>query len=287
MRMKAILWIVLVCGAIAPLLAQDDLPPASYHLAMGNPSGAKHDAREKDNYLLEKPYYALSYNNARAIPNWVSWHLSKEYLGKAPRKPRFDPDSELPRGFFRAAHIDYTGSGFDRGHLCPHGDRQRDKEMAWSTFVMTNIVPQSHECNAGAWESLESYERHLAKKGKDLFIVAGPIGQGGEGANGPAKAIAGERIEVPAKLFKVLLVVERKEGTDPTKWVDGDARLIAVIMPNDRSVDSSDWGRYRCTVEEVERESGLRFFDKAPADILGPMKKKVDEVRLPKLPKGS
>src|SRR5256885_1788451 len=115
MRLKAVLWIVYV--ALATHAWADDLPPASYHLALGSPSGAKHDARDKDNYLLEKPYYALSYNNTRAIPNWVTWHLSKEYLGKAPRKQRFDPDSELPARFHRVNHADYTGTGFDRGHL--------------------------------------------------------------------------------------------------------------------------------------------------------------------------
>src|SRR5262249_26866820 len=102
-----------------------------------------------------------------------------------------------------------------------------------------------------------------------------------------ATMIADGHIEVPAKLFKVILVLDRKTGTPPTQWVDRDARLIGVIMPNDRSVHPSDWGRYRCTVEEIERETGLRFFDKLPGSVLRPMKGHADVARLPKLPKGS
>lgn len=55
------------------------------------------------------------------------------------------------------------------------------------------------------WEALENYERNLArKKDKELFIIAGPIGQGGVGANGPAKTIAGGKVVVPEKVFKVI-----------------------------------------------------------------------------------
>src|SRR5262249_29880871 len=159
---------------------------------MGNPSNAQEDANKKDNFLMEKPYFALSYNNKKGTPNWVSWHLSQEYLGNAPRKPRFATDTSLPDGFTKITHNDYTGAGFDRGHMCPHSDRARNKETSYATFVMTNIVPQSHENNTGAWNALEIYCRYLAqKKAKDLFIVAGPVGEGGEGKFGVKDQIAG------------------------------------------------------------------------------------------------
>ena len=45
------------------------------NLLMGNPSEARHDTSDKDNYLMEKKYFTLSYNNSKGTPNWVSWHL--------------------------------------------------------------------------------------------------------------------------------------------------------------------------------------------------------------------
>jgi endonuclease G len=259
--------------------------PKSIHLAMGNPTKAEADPDKKDNYLMEKDYFALSYNNSKGSPNWVSWHLSAEYLGTAPRKPRFATDNDLPAGFTKITHNDYVGSGFDRGHMCPHSDRALNKTLSFATFVMTNIVPQAHENNAGAWEALEIYSRYLAKsKAKDLFIVSGPVGEGGEGKNGPANKIAGGKVVVPAKVWKVILVVNRDEDPDPVKWVDEDCRSIAVMMPNDTLVDEDNWGQYRCSVEKVESETGFTFFDKAPANIINPLKKRVDKAKLPKLP---
>src|SRR6267142_6963890 len=137
--------------AAGPLFAQD-YP----HLRLGNPSKATEDPRDKDNYLMKKKQFALAYCNDRGTPNWVSWQLRKEDLGHAPRKP-FHPDTTLPRGFRRIKPEDYTGSGFDRGHICPHNDRSATDEDSAATFVMTNMVPQAGELNhvrGTTWKSI-------------------------------------------------------------------------------------------------------------------------------------
>lgn len=262
------------------------LSPTAYHLMMGNPSEARTRLTDKDNYLLREPYFTLSYNDTKGTPNWVSWHLSTDYLGNAPRRKRFVADDLLPDELSHITHNDYTNSGFQRGHMCPHSDRAATKDMSYATFVMTNIVPQSSACNEGSWESLESYCRYLvAEKGKDLFIVAGPVGKGGTGENGGKETIADGKVTVPEKLFKVVMVVEDPEdGSDPRKWVNEDTRLIGVIMPNDMDVKWDDWPRYRVPVKDVEEATGFVFF-KAVQDQLKEKKKAKDTVKIPKLPK--
>ncbi len=52
----------------------------SVHLKLGNPTNAN---TEPDNYLLVKPQYTLSYSKTKAHANWVSWELTKSYLGIA------------------------------------------------------------------------------------------------------------------------------------------------------------------------------------------------------------
>ncbi|HJZ58966.1 MAG TPA: DNA/RNA non-specific endonuclease, partial [Gemmataceae bacterium] len=151
----------------------------SLHLTMGNPSGASEAEATPNNFLMRKPYFALSYNNVRGTPNWVSWCLRLSDLGDAPRA-EFFPDPDLPKGFRRATPRDYTNSGFDRGHLCPRSDRDATKEAATATFVMTNIVPQAPNLNQKGWNDLEVYCRDLVwRKGQTLYIVAGPQGRGG------------------------------------------------------------------------------------------------------------
>ncbi len=271
----AILWFLFNQQAPPPPAPPGGLPPNSYvHLRWGNPSGAKADGSDRNNYLMEKPYFALSYNNANGTPNWVSWRVVKEDLGGAPRFP-FLPDSDLPPGFKKVTTKDYEGSGFDRGHMCDHADRGSDEEASKATFVMTNIVPQSSANNEKGWAKFESYCRTLVKdRGKELYIVAGPHGTGGSsrGYSLPVIHSKDGDIVVPAVTWKVVLAIEAGGA------VDRNTRLLAVVMPNDETVDD-DWTRYRRSVRDVEKLTGYTFFDRADLAIIGPLKEKIDDGR--------
>lgn len=265
--------VVLATAFIAPLHAE------SPHLKLGNPSNATTDPAQKDNLLMEKPYFALSYNNSNGTPNWVSWHLTVDDLGNAPRFA-FHPDETLPAGFIQILPKDYTGGGFDRGHMCPHSDRGGTDDMSEETFVMSNMIPQSPHVNQKAWAQLELYCRNLVEKqGKVLYTICGPEGQGGEGQNGKKNIIGQTRhITVPAKCWKVILVLDDTPGDDIAK-VNSHTRLIAVIMPNDMSV-GEDWSQFRVSVKDVEQLTGFKFFDKVPESIIGSIKDRVDRTRI-------
>src|SRR5438093_2056873 len=135
--------------APAPTSAPVAALPAD--MLLGNPSGATADGADRNNYLMIKPFFCLSYNDSTGTPNWVSWRVTRENLGNAPRQLQFDSDATLPPGCYRVIHKDYSGSGFDRGHLCPHSDRAANDEMSFATFVMTNIIPQAPSVNEKAW----------------------------------------------------------------------------------------------------------------------------------------
>jgi endonuclease G len=253
---------------------------ADVDMLMGNPSQATTDPSNKDNYLMNKNYFVLSYNDTKGTPNWVSWRLDKQYLGNAPRVPHFATDKTLPEGFFRIEHEDYTGSGFDRGHMCPHSDRSSDGTVSKSTFVMTNIVPQSKWNNRGAWEQLEMYCRYLVNaEGKKLYIVAGPGGAGGVGVKGYKEKIADNKVTVPDHTWKVIMVLDAAGDDNDIPRVNENTRLIAVSIPNDDKVDEDNWWQYRKSVKDIEQLTGLTFFDKVPADIIGPLKAKTDGVQ--------
>jgi endonuclease G len=257
---------------------------ADVDLLMGNPSQARPDPTQQHNFLMDKAFFALSYNDSTGSPNWVSWHLTKEHFGDAPRKRKFDPDPTLPSGFTRITHEDYTNSGFDRGHMCPRSDRDKTQEMSFATFVMTNIVPQSNENNAGAWNQLELYARSLVTdQGKELYIIAGPQGIRGEGRNGFKNKIAGGKVTVPNKVWKVIMVLDANTDDNDIGRVDENTRLIAIIMPNDRSVPKENWWQYRVSVKEVEELTGYTFFANVPAHIINPLKEDVDAEFIPVL----
>jgi endonuclease G len=265
--------------------AQSAVAIRSPNLLLGNPSGATSDPANRNNYLMVKPFYALSYNDASGTPNWVSWRVTRADLGSAPRKQVFDPDATLPPGFKVITHGDYTGSGFDRGHLCPRSDRSATEEMSFATFVMTNIIPQAPNVNGKAWNNLENYCRDMVRRGttgKRLYVVAGPAGRGGQGSRGPRETIGGgsRMVVVPAECWKVIVAVPDEGADDPSR-ITADARVIAVVMPNDNDAVGDEWAKYRVTPAEIEQRTGLKFFDRLASDVAEALRRKLDDVTIP------
>src|SRR5262245_26842475 len=152
----------------------------SVQLTLGNPSNATDDESNKDNFLIVKKQYVLSFNNEKGGPNWVSWHLQASDIGDEDRGD-FRADDSLRIGFKKITKKDYNNSGFDRGHVCNSKDRTNTRANNDATFLMTNILPQSPDSNQGPWKRLEDFERTLAKQGNELYIIAGAFGSGGTG----------------------------------------------------------------------------------------------------------
>ncbi len=236
---------------ITPTPTPTATPPqsTSEHLTMGNPSNAVTDVNQFSNYLMDKPQYALSYNRDNGRPNWTSWHLDSTWLGSTPRQDDFRPDDTLPTTWYHVTATDYSGSGYDRGHMCPSGDRTNTVANNSATFLMTNMIPQAPTNNQQTWANLESYSRTLATSGNELYIISG-----GQGTSG---YIAGGKVSIPTYTWKVIMVLPN--GTNDVSRVTTSTRLIAVFIPNNNSV-VSDWKQYRVSVDYVEQMTGYNFF---------------------------
>lgn len=272
----------LVAGALAALVVaavagaqEPPKTPKNRNVRYGLPGEAKDDPAEKAAFLIDRPQYVMSYNDKTRCANWVCWQLVSKDIGRVARGA-FEADKGLPKGFAQIGFGTYTGSGFDRGHLVPSKDRSDTEENNDAVFLMTNIVPQSPKCNQGGWERFESYCRTLADTGKELYIAAGPHGQGGVSSDGAKKLTIGRNppfVTVPASVWKVVLVVDK--GRNPTK----DSRAIAVWVPNDDTV-VEDWTRYRVSVAEVEKKTKLKFWPLLNEDVAAALKEKPDDVKV-------
>jgi endonuclease G len=242
-------------------------PPSSSseHLTMGNPSNAAADVNQFSNYLMEKPQYALSYHRDNGRPNWTSWHLDSTWIGSTPRQDDFRPDPALPSSWYHVTATDYSGSGYDRGHMCPSGDRTNTVANNSATFLMTNMIPQAPTNNQQTWANLESYSRTLATSGSELYIVSGGTGTSGFIANG--------HVAVPTYTWKVIMVLPN--GSNDVSRVTTSTRLIAVFIPNNNSV-VSDWKQYRVSVDYVESMTGYDFFSNVPVSIQSTIESIID-----------
>ena len=124
---------------------------------------------------------------------------------------------------------------------------------------MSNMVPQAPNNNQGPWADLENFLRTLPAN--EVYVIAGPAGVGGSGDNGPANTIANGHVTVPAYTWKVAVVLPL--GDNDVSRVSAATRTIAVIMPNNNSINS-DWHAYLTTVDAVETLTGYDFFANVP-----------------------
>ena len=240
-------------------------PTFSEHLTMGNPSNAVTNVAQPNNYLMEKPEYSLSYSRDNGGPNWVSWHLDNSWLGTTPRQDDFRADTTLPAGWYQVQATDFSGSGFDRGHMCPSADRTITVTANSATFLMTNMIPQLPANNQGVWANLESYSRSLVSQGNELYIISG--GQGLQ------YFIANGHVAVPAQTWKVIIVLP--VGTNDVSRVTTSTRTIAVVIPNSGTI-GTDWRAYRVSVDQVEAITGFDFFSNVSASIQAVIEGRVD-----------
>ena len=248
------------------------------NLLLGNPSGATSDPGNTTNYLYTHPQYVTGYNAQRGIPVWTSWHVGRLDITKNfPRQNDFRPDPGLPRQFYAVSPQSYSGSGFDKGHNCPSGDRTATLDDNSATFLMSNMVPQAPQNNQQTWAHLEEYTRAQVEAGQEAYVIMGSYGRGGTGKNGPASTLDQGRVTVPARIWKV--VVFLPEGNnDLQRIIAGQARVVAIDTPNDNSINPQ-WTQYLTSVDKIEAASGLDILSALPPDTQAQLQKVVDSGR--------
>ncbi|WP_452221665.1 DNA/RNA non-specific endonuclease [Lacinutrix salivirga] len=184
--------------------------------------------------------YSLSYSEPHEQAEWVAYELKKEHLSSSNfKRPYFEIDNAVKTG---AAHWrNYKKSGYDRGHLCPAGDRKYTKEAHDETFLTSNISPQNHDFNAGLWNRLEQKTRYWASKYDGVFVVSGGV------LNGTLKTIGEEKVAVPNQFYKVLIDTN-----------SGDTKVIAFLMNNEDS--NQPLYKFVTSVDRIEELTGIDFF---------------------------
>lgn len=233
--MRRYLLLLLLCGI--PVRAEE-------HLKFGQPDCAEP--------LLDKKYFIVCYDRSHKIPAWVGYALTKDEAGTnaTSRVGSFRADRALPKGE-RAENADYSGSGYDKGHMAPAGDFTRSVTAMKSTFVLTNAVPQRGGVNRGRWRQLEAAVHELAVARGTVWVFSGPVFAGKR----PVRTIGADKVAVPTHTYKVVLCVNG----------DGEKEMYGFVMPN-IARPSGDLGSYTFTIAEVEQLTGLNFYSALPAD---------------------
>jgi endonuclease G len=145
------------------------------------------------------------------------------------RSNDFRADKRVP---FPVSPKQYTGTGFDKGHMVPAADATTDVQMS-ETFLMTNMTPQQPTLNRKAWKDLEEYIRGVSDSNlEELRVITGAIYPlGYKSMNG---------VPIPQSYYKI---VYRKDGSIQAFYADNVKN--AKVKP--------------VTVQDLEVYSGLKL----------------------------
>ncbi|WP_066223560.1 DNA/RNA non-specific endonuclease [Formosa haliotis] len=187
--------------------------------------------------------YVLSYNENHEQAEWVAYHLKQSDIVYTDRKrPYFNEDKAVKTK--SADWRSYKNSGYDKGHLCPAGDRKYSEDAYHETFLTSNISPQNHDFNAGIWNDLEQTVRYWAKSYNDVYVVTGGI------LTDNLKTIGKDPVSVPNYFYKIVFKDDGKQS-----------KMIGFVMPNKPNVNGS-LKDYVVSVDEIEARTGIDFFPK-------------------------
>ncbi len=184
--------------------------------------------------------YSLSYSEPHEQAEWVAYELKKTHLANTNfDRPYFEIDKAVKTG---AAHWrNYKNSGYDRGHLCPAGDKRYSKLAYNETFLTSNISPQNHDFNSGIWNTLEQKVRYWASKYNGVFVVTGGI------LNNNMETIGFEKVAVPEQFYKILIATN-----------SGKTKMIAFLLPHKNS--NKPLYEFVVSVDTIETLTGIDFF---------------------------
>ncbi|MEZ4795370.1 MAG: DNA/RNA non-specific endonuclease [Flavobacteriaceae bacterium] len=206
--------------------------------------------------IVKHYYYTLSYAEDHEQAEWVAYNLTKDQLSDNDfERPYFEID---PLVLTQSADWrNYRNSGYDRGHLCPAGDRRFSHEAYNETFLTSNISPMQHDFNSGIWNRLEQKVRSWAQKYDGVFVVTGGVLKPG------LQTIGDEEVSVPEAFYKIILDAD-----------DGTYKVLAFLIPNQPS--SNSFYDYTVTVDEIESLTGIDFFADLPDTLETRLESRVD-----------
>ncbi len=191
--------------------------------------------------------YSLSYSEPHEQAEWVAYELKKSHLSNTNfKRPYFEIDKAVKTG--AANWRNYKKSGYDRGHLCPAGDRRYNQLAHDETFLTSNISPQEHKFNSGIWNTLEQKVRYWASKYDGVFVITGGV------LSGKMETIGVEEVSVPNQFYKVLIDNN-----------SGETKIIAFLIPHKNS--NKPLYEFVVPVDTIEKLTGIDFFPQLDDNI--------------------
>ena len=201
-------------------------------------------ATENEKSIVHHTAYSLLYSEEHEQAIWIAYELTSEETNKKfDRSDKFIVDPAIKTG--SATTADYTGSGYDRGHLAPAADMSWSNQTMQESFYYSNMSPQDQSFNRGIWKKLEELVRTWAVDNESLYVVTGPI------LSDNLPTIGSNKVSIPKFYYKVIL-----------DYSQPDFKAIGFIIHNQGS--KADLSIFAFSIDKVEQLTGLNFYPNLP-----------------------
>ncbi len=199
--------------------------------------------------------YSLEYHTPLHHARWVCFSFDKTTLKRKTKRSKsaWGWDPFIPSRF-ETKKIDYKG--FDRGHLVASNDRTYSVEANKQTFYYSNMSPQKGSFNRNAWHQLENIIQDWARTPN--FMDKMYVAKGGTLREGEYETIlCNKKIAIPKNYWMAVIT---KKGTN---WYG----LAFWISHNKTKKQKGSLIPLTCSIDELERRTGLDFFFNLPDNI--------------------
>lgn len=221
--------------------------------------------------------YIIEWDCMRRAQRWVCWHWTKnntykgfnrnewsngkKFNGYGGKGDPFQPDTDIPAEY-RSELSDYSGSGYNRGHMCASEDRICSQNVNGQTFYLSNMHPQISGHNSAIWSTMESKVRTwrdaVVSSGGEMFIAKGGTiyEKGTKAQQATLGTIGNNKLPIPKYFFMAIL----------KKTVSGNYSAMAFWSEH-KADNSKDLKPYMITIDELEARTGYDFFCNLPDNI--------------------
>lgn len=165
--------------------------------------------------VIRKSNYISYFENDYLSPSVVVYVLQNG--GGDCNREKFDFKNDR-KSLKTATGKNFSGSGWDRGHLAPAEDFAYDCKLSEQTFRYYNCVPQHPKLNRGSWKRVEGEIREISRKRKIVVMCINIFG---------TDYLPNSRVGIPKECIK--LVWDFNTGKPIAGWVfqnNSDAKVV-------------------------------------------------------------
>lgn len=209
----------------------------------------------------------------KVVWNRYSWKPGDDPYSTEGSTDPFQPDPLL--GSASPQLSDYSGSGYNRGHICAQAERMYSKDANRQTFYLSNMHPQKYGFNGGIWLEMENkIQKNTPKAGEwntDMFRDTLYVCKGGTIKDGETRGTIGSN-KLPVPLYFWMAIIKVKGGVynGMAFWAKHDENIPTTT-------DDSDVKKYAITIDELEKRTGIDFFCNFPDKLEEKIESTYDE----------